>query len=77
MRVLAQRDAVLRIVVPRLGKLMYMRCVDDRRATDRRDTVASQSARVIVGRHNIQSEPDVAATLVRRFRFLDHRNLGR
>lgn len=57
MRVLAQRDAVARIVVARVGELMNVGSIDDCTSRDGGDSVAGQRAGVIVGRDDIESKP--------------------
>jgi hypothetical protein len=61
MSVLAERKAVSRVVVSRIGKSMDVSCVNDTAGGDGRQTITSQCTGVIVSCNNVQTEPNLAA----------------
>src|SRR5258708_4888065 len=67
MGVLAECDPVPDVVVPRVGELMDVRCVDDASRRDGKETVTRQCTRIVIQRDDVESEPDLSPPLCRFF----------
>ena len=59
-RVLGECQSIARIVIPRVRELVNVRCIDDRLASNRRNAIAGERARVVVSRNNIEAKASVA-----------------